>query len=77
MPGSNPSVTPGLRTAGVVISSVCISIMLVTLVCIVASITYESCMKECIKDAGDWLDRESRKKQINKGLCGMSHISGY
>ena len=77
MPGSNPAVTPGLRTAGVVISSVCISIMLVTFVCIAASITYESCMKKCIKDASDWLDRERRKKQMNKGLCSMSHISGY
>ena len=64
MPGSNPAVTPGLRTAGVVISSVCLSIVLVTLVCMVAFITYKSCMKKCIMDARDGA---RRNKQIKKG----------
>ena len=70
-PGSNSTVTPGLRTAGVVFSGVGVGIPFLLLLIL---ISFMLCYL-LYKRARRWLLRENR--QETKGWCGISHISGY
>ena len=73
-PGSNSTVTPGLRTAGVVFSSVGIPILLL-LVLISCMLCFSRPRMQFTMQKKLTEPREYR--QETKGWCGISHISGY
>ena len=84
-PGSNS--TPGLRIAGVVFSvvSVGIPILLISFglcfllygdVCISSAKEWLT-LCGCLSRAKEWLTEAWENRQVTKGWCGISHISGY
>ena len=60
-PGSHSTVTPGLRTAAVVISSVGVTLPFPALVIVVCIFCYRKYNARCISDAKDWLEERRQK----------------
>ena len=75
-PGSNATVTPGLRTAVAVISSVGVGIPILLLILISCGLCFSLCGR-CLKTAKKGLTEAWENRRKTKGWCGISHIAGY
>ena len=67
-PGSNSTVAPGVRTAGVVLSSVGLGVALLLLVIFICILGYYECDERgYISDAKEWLAEVWERRQKTKG----------
>ena len=74
-PGTNSTVTPGLRTAGVVISSVGVGIPFIISTVLGCLFLCGTC--ECTEKIVDRLVAVKERIKKTKGEHTLSHISGY